>query len=417
MKGGIQRDEVLAALRSSDVADHLGIVPRNDQRWRGRWLRARRCAVADHSSEAFGISDYGRWHCWVCDDGGDLLKLIALSHALDIREEFPRVLALAAAIAGIEDPNEFGAPVKPAPPVRPAPTELAPLPSRIDLAKSRAAWIWEHLRSDEDRLAAGYLKQRGIPDPAAVLAREDVRHTPIKISRPADNANRDLRTLWWTMGTRKGTLSIVVPVRSVTDGKFVDLRCRRVEPMDADQPKVLGMVGGITSAPAERGKTRQLIGCYGKPHAVSSAVCVIVEGLMDYLTALWLWPDAWVLGATEAGSLALVAQHAARELKATFPKTGRMIIVEQNDPQRLNKATGLMVAGAADQSINEQPVAASKAAICHLGAPRVGWLFCEHTQLLDGKPVKDLNDLVQLGLAPVEILAMTTWWADLASPG
>lgn len=138
---------------------------------------------------------------------------------------------------------------------------------------------------------------------------------------------------------------------------------------------------------------------------------------MDYLSALWVWPDAWVLGATEAGQLALVAQHAARELKSCRPATGRMTIVEQDDPPRMNKASGLMVPGAADQSINEQPVAASKAAICHLGARRVGWLFCKHERLLDGKPVKDLNDLVRLGVAAADIHAMVTWWADAASDG
>lgn len=135
---------------------------------------------------------------------------------------------------------------------------------------------------------------------------------------------------------------------------------------------------------------------------------------MDYVTALWLWPDAWVLGATEAGQLALVAQHAARELKTIYPKTGRMTIVEQDDPPRLNKASGLMVPGAADQSINEQPVAASKAAVCHLGPRNVGWLFCKSDKLLDGKPVKDLNDLVRVG---ADIASMVTWWTDVGGDG
>lgn len=416
MTQGLQRDAVVAALRADDVIDHLRILERADQRWRGRWVRARRCAVTDHDSEAFAVSRDGRWHCWSCDDGGDLLKLIALSEGIDIKADFPRVLGIAAAIAGVDDGNEFGAPVRPQRPERPAPLPLPPLPQRIDRAKARAAWIWERLYTDEDRMAAGYLRQRGINLPAGVLAREPVRHTPIKMAHPHEGANRDLRTLWHTMGTTRGTLAIVVPVRAVTDGAFVDLRCRRLEPI-GDQPKVMGMVGGITSAPAERGKTRQLIGCYGNPHLVESDHCVVTEGLMDYLTALWVWPDAWVLGGTEAGQLALVAQHAARELQTCRPKTARMTIVEQDDPPRMNKASGLMVAGAADQSINEQPVAASKAAICHLGPRRVGWLFCKHERLVDGKPVKDLNDLVRLGVPAAEIQAMVTWWADVASDG
>lgn len=410
----VQRDAVVAALRTEDVLDHLRIVPRADQRWRARWLRAPRCAVTDHGSDAFAASRDGRWHCWSCSDGGDLLKLLALGERLDIKTEFPRVLALAAAIAGVDDGNEFGAPVRPKPVDRPPPPPLPPLPRRIALARARAAWIWERLYTDEDRLAQGYLRARGIADPAAVLAREELRHTPIKMQRPAPDASPDQRALWWGMGARLGAMGIVVPVRAVTDGAFVDLRCRRVEPV-GDEPKVIGMVGGITSSPAERGKTRQLIGCYGNPHLVQSDHCVCVEGLMDYLTALWLWPEAWVIGATEAGQLALVAQHASRELKAIHPKTGRMTIVEQDDPPRLNKASGQMIAGAADQSINEQPVAASKAAICNLGPQRVGWLFCKHERALpDGSPVKDLNDLVQVG---ADIASMVTWWTDLASDG
>src|SRR5678816_2262170 len=100
----VDRETVLAHLRPGDVAHHIGIAGT----WRGRWLRSRRCATADHSSDAFGLSQEGYWHCWACDTGGDLLALVAAAENLDLRADFPRVLEIAAAIAGVETSEDWG---------------------------------------------------------------------------------------------------------------------------------------------------------------------------------------------------------------------------------------------------------------------------------------------------------------------
>lgn len=406
---GAQRDDVLAALRAEDVAAHFQITGQ----WRGRWMRSRRCAETDHNSDAFGISRDGKWKCWSCDKSGDLLSLIAVGEGLKMPDDFPQVLEIAAGIAGVDIAPEadlFGAgPVRPAPKARPELPPLAPLPERIAIAKRRAAWVWDRLY--EGGLPEAYLRSRGL-DPTVVLKREMIRYTPIRglkelVEDSHTGNNADLRTLWYTMGTRHGTLSIVIPVRSVHDGQMIDLRARRTEPLP-DQPKIIGMVGGVTSSPAERGKTRQLIGCYGSPHSIESDHVVIVEGAMDYLTALGLWPNAQVLGAVEAGSLALVTGHAARMLAGAGPNT-RITIVEQADPPRRLK-DGSVVAGAADASINEDPNAATKVAMRLLGPKRVGWLFCEQHS---DPSVKDLNDLVRVG---ADVRGMLTQWTDLASP-
>jgi hypothetical protein len=403
---GAQRDDVLAALRAEDVAAHLGITGQ----WRGRWLRARRCAETDHNSDAFGLARDGKWHCWSCDKGGDLLGLLALGESLKMPDDFPRVLEIAAGIAGVEvnDGSDlFGVgPVRPAPRPRPEPPALPPLQVRVDTAQKRAAWVWDRLfKEGESTIPSVYLRSRGL-DPDLVLRRERVRVTPIRELKElaaAPNATADLKTLWYTMGTRNGTYSIVVPVRSCKDGSLVDLRARRIEPQPG-QPKIIGMVGGITSSPAERGKTRQLIGCYGAPHQIESDHVVIVEGAMDYLTALQVWPNAQILGAVEAGSLALVTGHAARVLASMGANT-KLTIVEQRDPPRTLK-DGTVVAGAADASINEDPNAATKVAIRCLGTKRVGWLACE---LAGDDSVKDLNDLVCKGIDPV---GMVQWWSE-----
>lgn len=58
----LDRATVVEALRVDEVLDRLGICARSDQRWRGRWLRGRRCARTDHNSDAFGINGSGFWH-------------------------------------------------------------------------------------------------------------------------------------------------------------------------------------------------------------------------------------------------------------------------------------------------------------------------------------------------------------------
>lgn len=414
----VKRDDVVSALRAEDVAAHLGIKGQ----WRGRWMRSSRCGETDHESEAFALSRDGRWHCHSCDKGGDLLHLLALGEGLNIKDDFSRVLEFAAGIAGIDvEPagDMFGiGPSKPAPRPRVEMAPLAPLHERLALAKRRAAWTWERLHDREHtEVPDAYLRSRGL-NPEVVLAREDVRSTPLRIDaplralieNPASDVSPGLRTLWWTLGMRRSSLSIVVPVRSCRDGQLVDLRARRLEPAEG-QPKIIGMLGGLTEAAAERGKTRQLIGCYGHPESIDSDHVVIVEGAMDYLTALQVWPNAHVLGAVNAGSLSIVTAHAAAALAANGSES-RLTIVEQCDPPRQLK-DGRIVPGAADASINEDPNAATKVALRLLGHPsRVGWLFCQLSgAILDGKPVKDLNDLVRVG---ADIAGMHRWWSDPA---
>lgn len=415
MTAHVERDAVMAQLRAEDVAQHLGIKGQ----WRGRWMRSARCAETDHASDAFGLARDGKWHCWSCDKGGDLLLLLALGEGLDPRADFPKILEIAAGIAGVElEPGAdlFGTgPVKPDPKPRPAPPPIASISERIAIAKRRAWWAWDRLHVDGDTPSV-YLRSRGL-DPDVILSREELRYTPLRLtpdlrakidSRDPDISD-DTRTLWYTMGTRRGTLSMVIPVRSANDGAMVDLRARRLEP-EPGQPKIIGMVGGVTSAPAERGRGRQLVGCYGRPYAVDADHVVITEGAMDYLTALQVWPNAQVLGAVEAGSLAIVTAWAAQALAAR-DSDSRLTIVEQSDPPRVLK-DGRTVAGAADASINEDPNAATKVAIRLLGPRRVGWLLCKSEQMLEGNPVKDLNDLVRVG---ADIAGMLTWWSDVAS--
>ena len=49
---GFARDAVLAQLTPDAVAEAYGLTGR----WFGRWMRSRRCPVALHGTDAFGLS-------------------------------------------------------------------------------------------------------------------------------------------------------------------------------------------------------------------------------------------------------------------------------------------------------------------------------------------------------------------------
>lgn len=382
----LERDTVVAALRAEDVAAHLGITGR----WFGRWMRSGRCGEADHGGESFGLARDGHWHCWACDKGGDLLKLLALSAKLDLRTDFPAVLALAAAIAGVEDDESFGLAAKPAPKVREPIPPVIPLAERIAIAKRRAAWAWTRLISqDEANITNGrtiaelYLQDRGI-DPHAAYAVDQFRQTPLRCTMEEMAGKPELKSLAYLFASP----GIAYGVRHVADGHLVDIRIRRFEPR-ADQPKIIGMLGGVTSAPAEGGRPRQAVGCYGSCHDIDSDLVVLTEGLMDYATACVVWPKDHVVGAVSAGELGLVAQIVARQL-AERGRGSRLLIVEQADAPGVHR-DGSTRLGAADAGVNEDPNSAAKVAGRIIGPARVGWLLC--STLSPG--CKDLNDLVR----------------------
>jgi hypothetical protein len=403
----IERDTVMAHLRMEDVLSHLGIKGQ----WRGRWMHTARCAETDHGSQCFAASRDGKWHCHSCDKGGGMLDLLGLGERLDLKDKanFPAVLAIAARIAGVEDDDSFGPQTKPAPIARPAEPPLKPFAERLEIARRRATWVWAHL-SEPSRPIYAYLKHRQI-DPDVALCRETVMSTPLRIPKPGSDASPDLVRLWQTMWN----FSMVIPVRSCKDGALVDLRMRRLDPKDG-QPKIIGMLGGLTAEPESPGRPRQLVGCYGNPHNIDADLVVLCEGWGDYFTALVEFPNAQVVASVEAGSLPLVAAHVAREMAARDDSC-RLIIVEQRDPPRVNKAKndGTMIAGAADVSINESPNAATKVACSHLGPRRLGWLYCEDDRLTpEGEPVKDLNDLVRVG---ADVRGMVRMWSDVGTGG
>lgn len=389
----IDRSTVLEALRVDDVLAHFQIPGH----WVGRGLRSRRCPTDDHDTLTFWISDAGKWHCHSCGTGGDLLKLIALASKLDVRSDFSRVLDVAGEIAGV-DSEGFGG--RPAPPARAPLPPVAPLVDRIAVAKHRAAWVWDRMfRHGELARPSSdlYLAAERELDVRLLHSLEDIRHTPMRATKEevarSPAAQRQVASF--------SIPGVALPVRSIEDGALVDVRIRRLEPK-ADEPKVIGMLGGVTVG-SDAGTSR-LVGCYGHPNLLPwypnepDMMAVVVEGFMDYLTALMAWPGGFVLGAVDAGSFALVTRFAAERISG-FPRS-QLLLVEQHDAPKV-RGDGTTRLGAADRVINEDVNAALKVATRILGAARVGILRCA--------PEKDLNAMLQRGATCEEIRRMAVF--------
>lgn len=362
----IDRAAVVDALDAEQIADHYQL----GGRWHGRWLRSRRCPKTDHTTDAMGLARDGKWHCWSCDLGGDLFTFIALAEKLDARGDFPRILEIAAGIAGIVEDSDFGGAQKPAKRERPPAPIIAPLTERIAIAKRRAAWVWGRLH-DMEHVRWGWLKTARNLDPDLVVRRELLKATPMRCTAEeiAKHGGRDGDVGRLSRMYAKG--GIAIPVRAVADGMLVDVRCRRLEPQTyideggrrVEEPKIIGMLGGVVREDDE------LVGCYGHPHELDADHVVVVEGWADYLTAMLKWPYAAVLGAVDAGSYPLVAGLGARSIAERG--SGRITLVAQYDG----------IDGAADRAVN----VASKRAISLVGPGQVEWHEC-------GPRYKDLND-------------------------
>lgn len=381
----IDKAEILARLDAATVASHYQIAGR----WAGRWLRSRSCGRDHHGTAAMGLAADGKWHCHACDDGGDLLALVARCEGLDVASDFGRVLEVAAQLAGVDLSLdvEFGAPTPP-PPRRPPPAPpLLKLRERLATAQPRARWIWERLGACPARCLAwrgltlerlhpraqANVRQLGfVARPGEQLARDQL---PAELGAPGpDGRDPVARSIWSAYSRDPG---YALAVRHVETGALVDVRARFFEPR-ADQPKILGMLGGVTTDPRADGGA-DLVGCYGWPHALEAGELVVVEGWADYLTACERWPRADVLGAVDAGQYPLVASFAARYL-AERGDDGLLVLVAQHDAARPDGSPG-----AADRAVN----LASKRAINLLGPTRVRWIECQTYG------TKDLNDLAQ----------------------
>lgn len=264
-RGQLDKDDVLAALSVESVLDFYAVEVDH----RGRWLRGRTCpGCGEHKRgrEAFAVEvEAGRFKCHKCGAGGDLLDLVALCEGLDPRRDFPRVVEMAAQIAGVSAPLPDAERERRREERRVAAEarRRAEAQRRAD-AEARAPGVWESLRRDDARGRA-YLRSRMLETVAG-----EVRYTE---------------------------RSVCLRLRQL-DGRVTNIVGRR---FDGAEPKIRGISGCRTFGTF--GDLRKL--------AATSGPIVLVEGFGDYLSGRVLWPERLIIGAHGAGNLPGLAEGLA----------------------------------------------------------------------------------------------------------
>lgn len=135
-----------------------------------------RCPVHQDStpscSVTVGADGTVRWRCFACSASGDALTLVAVTHGLDVRNDFGRVLEVAAGIAGVRLEREPGR-GEPMPTPRPQPAPTVQDPDAVD-NETFAAVVAPLMRLGAldcrgNADVCGYLDGRGL----LAVARED----------------------------------------------------------------------------------------------------------------------------------------------------------------------------------------------------------------------------------------------------
>lgn len=289
-------DEIRAGLRIADVFATSGA----ELTGRGRQRRARVCPACGPRSRDAVVVDTDRelWCCHVCGDGGDALAAVAGLAGLDVRRDWPRVMALAADLVGVRldeapDPRRAVERARDREHRRQLHrAELARRQAEDDAARAgaidRARALWPTLARDDER-GRRYLDGRGLTADALIAA----------------GAVR-----FWPDGS---------PAVALHDeaGAIISVVRRLLEP--GEGPKVLG--------PRRCPTAGTLVGRV--PDIAAGAVVVVCEGVADALAASLVWPTAVVLGAHGANCYPLVAGHAARRLVAVCG--GRLALAVDDD--------------------------------------------------------------------------------------
>lgn len=293
MTAQIDTDEVRSALSTRAVLDFYGWAAKRS----GDEFESKACPQrSDHSRRAFVINaNSGRWQCFPCGTSGDLFDFIAAAERLSTREDFTAVLAKAAEIAGV-GPSTLSADEKRARRAeweqrrREAEArERAERKARDAAAVPTATAYWQSLLPGHERGYA-YLVERGVDEIVEIwdgLIRFD--------------------------GSYAGSPALALYAR---DGQIRNVVERRVP--ELGEPKAPGLKDCPTAG------TLINAVCQIEP----SRDVVLVEGVMDSLTARLMWHGAIVLGAHGAGNLPKIAKLAAPAVAAA--KT-RMVVVPHRD--------------------------------------------------------------------------------------
>jgi hypothetical protein len=305
----ITTDQIRLELGIERVMDQYGLKGVK----RGGWYRLKQCpkCLEKSSSEAIAIqATSGRWlhHGRERNAGGecsgDLFSLVAACEGLDARKDFRTVLDRCAQVAGISaevsDP-ESERRIQERLRQREAEERADQLMRQQAAVSAAAYWDTLFLRHDDGEK---YLGRRGL-SPSRLIAAQAVRF----------NSHGD----------------ICVAIRNASS-TVTTVATRHLEP--GDRPKVLvrkgtSTAGGMIDTVADIHHGRDV---------------VVVEGVVDALTARLAWPDAVVLGANGAGNIAPLVRSALSRVKLA---RSRLILVPHADVAGIRAVTAAAQAAVA----------------------------------------------------------------------
>lgn len=252
-----------------------------------------------------------RAHCFGCGQTGDVISLAAAVLRLELRADFPRVLAELAARSGIV--AEAARPLPAPPPLRPLPP-----PSRPPVDEVRDLWA-RCLPICDDPVLSMALRGRAL-EPAVIADRDLARCLPPAGSLPA--WARCAGQSWRASGHR-----LIVPLFDDV-GALVSLHARSFA-ADAD-PKGLSPAGHSSAGLVMADGFARGVLIHGRPAWWSLGeplTLVIAEGVPDFLT------DASVFGEWEQApaTLGVLSGAWSADVAARIPDGCRVVIRTHSD--------------------------------------------------------------------------------------
>lgn len=343
----IDIDDLRAVLQPEHVIAACGL----DARKRGRAWRLRKCPSCGARPARDGAAIYRRksdlrwsWTHHGHDCGGDLLDLLAGAEGIDRKRELPKLIDLAAKLAGIapQDPDLD----------RRIREHIAADRARVeqearerDCAIAAMPALWDSL---ERRSLVGerYLEGRGL-EPLVLRTQGDV-------VRYSDRGEIALPMRHLETGAVVG-----VQYRSAGEKGF-----RTAEWSDADDSAMVGRVAELDRDGAD--------------------VAVLVEGLADTIAARLAFPGCVVFGAAGAGAMESIAEAVApriAEIGGWF-----LLMSDDDDTGVLNTVDAVRAAMNAGLRLAPSPgdlVGRDRVHVIDLGehhdladAWRAGWRWC-----------------------------------------
>ncbi len=313
------RAEIVAAVagRVPTLLAYFGI----DARTFGRECKTAHCPECRPRSrhDAVAINaETGAFYCHAHGCRGSVFDLVGLYAALG-RDRFADALRLTAEILGVgpasTDPTEREHQRVAAQEqlrTQQAKQSAEQLEAQT-LARTVAPAVWQTLQWRNAECET-YLQRRGLGELVAVACGESATLTdrvnlhnratgPIVSDVILKFAPVSRRT---DAGYMLNTLAVCVPVRDFHNGSVVNVVARALEPRDGR--KVYGLPklpkqGAFGPWPPNWGRLRS------GPQQIHHVI--LVEGLMDYLTARLAWPRALVLGADGVAQLSPIAAQVA----------------------------------------------------------------------------------------------------------